>query len=127
MIQEITAMLPPAEQILSVSSLQNSTRATEPHSKKNARSWMPSVQQMPPIAQFILRIVQWCKSKCVAGRKENAPLRLIGQLPLGAKRHLALVEVGGVQFLVGGGAEHVTVIVPVPALTGMNANKESSS
>ena len=83
--------------------------------EKGERRWMPPVEQMPPIVQFAIRTAHWCRAKCMAGRKEAAPLLLVGQLALGAKRHLALVEVNGMQFLVGGGSEHVTVIVPVPA------------
>jgi flagellar biogenesis protein FliO len=37
----------------------------------------------------------------------------VAQLSLGSKRHVSVVEVGGLQFLVGGGAENVTVIVPI--------------
>lgn len=71
------------------------------------------MEQMPPIVQFFLNAGRWWRTKCAAGRKEGTPLRLVGQLALGAKRHLALVEVDGAQFLVGGGAEQITVIVPV--------------
>ncbi len=115
MDQEIAATLR-TEQFLAAPGLDGSPGAADPFSKKQ-KSWIPPVEQMPPIAQCAVRLVQWCQSKRRTGRKEGATLRLVGQLALGAKRHLALVEVGGMQFLVGGGAEHVTVIVPVPAGT----------
>ncbi len=66
--------------------------------------------------QAIVRLARWVRAKCHSGITSTPPqLRLVGQLALGAKRHLSLVEVGGVQFLVGGGVEHITVIVPVLA------------
>jgi flagellar biogenesis protein FliO len=45
------------------------------------------------------------------------PLRLVAQLSLGGKRYVSVVEVGGMQFLVGGGAENVTVIIPIATET----------
>ena len=79
------------------------------------RNWMPALDRTPPLWQFIIRLVRWWKTKFQAGETSSTKLRLVGQLALGAKRHLSLVEVGGVQFLVGGGAEDITVIVPVSA------------
>lgn len=83
-------------------------------SKPGWRSWIPSLDRMPPLVQFFVRGTQWIKAKSQAGAKQTPQLRLVAQLALGAKRHLSLVEVGGVQFLIGGGVEHVTVIVPIP-------------
>lgn len=86
------------------------------------RSWLPPVERMPPAIQFGLRLANWFRTKCAPAEKEKAPLRMVGQLSLGGKRHLALVEVGDLRFLVGGGAENVTVIVPVAA----NANSQKA-
>ncbi len=119
MAREITATLS-TEDFLSASGLDGSTRARNPFSKQKRRSWMPPVERMPPIVQFVQHVVQRWRSKCTA-RKEKTPLHLVGQLALGAKRHLALVDVGGVQFLVGGGTENVTVIVPVPVKAAVQA------
>jgi hypothetical protein len=83
-------------------------------SKQGWKSWIPSLERTPPLVQFIVRGAQWLKAKFRSGVPQTAQLRLVGQLALGAKRHLSLVEVGGLQFLVGGGVEHVTVIVPIP-------------
>ena len=83
-------------------------------SKSGWRGWIPTMERMPPLVQFIVRVARWLQAKCHSGVAQTPQLRLVGQLALGAKRHLSLVEVGGVQFLVGGGVEHVTVIVPVP-------------
>lgn len=101
--------------VLDLSGLEQTASTEISFSNKAERSWIPPVEQMPPIVQFAIRTVRWCRAKCTAGRKEVAPLLLVGQLALGAKRHLSLVEVNGMQFLVGGGTDHVTVIVPVPA------------
>jgi hypothetical protein len=83
-------------------------------SKHGWRSWVPSLERTPPLVQFIVRLARWVQAKFRSGVAQTPQLRLVGQLALGAKRHLSLVEVGGVQFLVGGGVEHVTVIVPIP-------------
>ncbi len=72
-----------------------------------------SVSGLPPIAQFVLHAIAWCRTKLTAGAAEASPLRLIKQLPLGGKRSLSLVEADGVRFLVGGGPDSVTIIVPV--------------
>jgi len=85
------------------------------------RSWVPPVERMPPAIQFVLRLANWFRTRFAPAEKGKAPLRIVGQLPLGGKRHLALVEVGDLRFLVGGGAENVTVIVPVAA----NANNQN--
>ncbi|MFZ0515730.1 MAG: flagellar biosynthetic protein FliO [Acidobacteriaceae bacterium] len=82
-------------------------------SKSGWRSWIPPLDRTPPMMQFLVRVTRWIQSKCKSGVAQAPQLRLVGQLALGAKRHLSLVEVDGVQFLVGGGAEHITVIVPV--------------
>ncbi|HTU48984.1 MAG TPA: flagellar biosynthetic protein FliO [Acidobacteriaceae bacterium] len=83
-------------------------------SKPDWRRWIPTLERTPPLMQFIVRLARWVKTKYHSGVIQTPPqLRLVGQLALGAKRHLSLVEVGGVQFLVGGGAEHITVIVPI--------------
>jgi flagellar biogenesis protein FliO len=68
---------------------------------------------MPPVAQFILNSIAWCRSKLFAGASGPAPLRLVSRLALGGRKSLSLVEVDGVRFLVGGGADSVTVIVPI--------------
>jgi flagellar biogenesis protein FliO len=68
---------------------------------------------MPPIVQFVLHSIAWCRAKFKGGAVEVSPLRLIGQLPLGGKRSLALIEADGLHFLVGGSVDTVTVIVPV--------------
>ena len=83
-------------------------------SRQGWRTWIPSLERTPPLVQFIARAALWLKAKFRSGEYQIPRLRLVGQLALGAKRHLSLVEVGGVQFLVGGGVEHVTVIVAVP-------------
>lgn len=83
-------------------------------SSSGCRSWIPTLERTPPLVQFFVRAVQWLQAKCHSGVAQTPQLRLVGQLALGAKRHLSLVEVGGMQFLVGGGVEHVTVIVPIP-------------
>jgi len=84
-------------------------------SQAMSKTWASTdrLSGMPPIVQFVLRAVAWCRTKWTAGASEAAPLRLVSQLALGGKRSLSLVEVGGVRFLVGGGAESVTIIVPV--------------
>lgn len=79
------------------------------------RGWIPTLERTPPLVQFIVRLGRWVKAKCHSGDTQAPHLRLVGQLTLGGKRHLSLVEVGGAQFLIGGGVEHVTVIVPVAA------------
>ena len=68
---------------------------------------------MPPIVQFVMHSIAWCRAKLKGGTVEVSPLRLICQLPLGGKRSLALVEADGLHFLVGGSVDSVTVIVPV--------------
>lgn len=82
-------------------------------SKQGWRSWIPTLERTPPLVQFVVRATRWLQAKFRSGVAQTPQLRLVGQLALGAKRHLSLVEVGGAQFLVGGGVEHVTVIVPV--------------
>lgn len=84
-------------------------------SKSGWRRWFPSLDRTPPLVQFIVRVTRWLKAKSRSGVTQAPQLRLVGQLALGAKRHLSLVEVDGVRFLIGGGIEHVTVIVPIPA------------
>ncbi len=84
-------------------------------SKSGWRNWMPALDRTPPLWQFVVRLARWFKTRCHSGVAPSTQLRLVGQLALGAKRHLSLVEAGGVQFLVGGGAENITVIVPVQA------------
>jgi flagellar biogenesis protein FliO len=93
------------------------TRTSESESagsKVGWRHWIPSLDRMPPLVQFLVRATQWFNAKCRPTAKKTPPLRLVGQLALGGKRQLSLVEVAGLQFLIGGGAEHVTVIVPMP-------------
>lgn len=68
---------------------------------------------MPPIAQFVLHAFAWCRTKWTAKTSDAAPLKLVSQLALGGKRSLSLVEADGLRFLVGGGTESVTIIVPV--------------
>jgi hypothetical protein len=84
-------------------------------SKPGWRRWIPSLDRMPPLVQLLVRVMQWFKARCRPTAKHMPQLRLIGQLALGGKRHLSLVEVAGLQFLIGGGVEHVTVIVPMSA------------
>ncbi|MES2220988.1 MAG: flagellar biosynthetic protein FliO [Acidobacteriota bacterium] len=79
------------------------------------RNWIPALDRTPPLWQFFVRLLRWWKTTFHAGAAPSTQLRLVGQLALGAKRHLSLVEVGGAQFLVGGGVEDISVIVPVPA------------
>ena len=83
-------------------------------SRQGWRGWIPPLERTPPLVQFIVRAMEWFKVKCRSSATPTPQLRLVGQLALGAKRHLSLVEVAGMQFLVGGGLEHVTVIVPIP-------------
>ena len=68
---------------------------------------------MPPIVQFVLHAIAWCRGKMAGMASSASPLRLVSHLALGGKKSLALVEADGVRFLVGGGADSVTVIVPV--------------
>jgi hypothetical protein len=82
-------------------------------SKSNWRSWIPNLERTPPLLQFMVRLGRWIKARCQSAVPQTPQLRLVGQLALGTKRHLSLVEVGGIQFLVGGGVDHVTVIVPI--------------
>ncbi len=72
-----------------------------------------SSSTMPPIVQFAMHAVAWCRMKLKGGVSVCSPLRLVSQLPLGGKRSLSLIEVDGLRFLVGGGADSVTIIVPV--------------
>ncbi|MEO6829410.1 MAG: flagellar biosynthetic protein FliO [Acidobacteriaceae bacterium] len=60
-----------------------------------------------------MNTVAWCRARLSGGATEASPLRLIGQLPLGGKRSLALIEADGVRFLVGGSTDSVAIIVPV--------------
>jgi flagellar biogenesis protein FliO len=80
------------------------------------RGWIPPLDRMPPLVQFALHATLWFRSRFTSATKPSAQLRLVGQLNLGAKRHVSVVEIGGQRFLVGGGSEHVTVIVPIPAV-----------
>jgi flagellar biogenesis protein FliO len=89
------------------------------------RSWIPSLDHMPPLIQFALHAMQWVRSRSASGTKQGAQLRLVGQLNLGAKRHVSVVEIGGLQFLVGGGSEHVTVIVPIAAAAVSQPNSHA--
>lgn len=95
---------------------RNQGDATTPEpsrSKSNRRAWIPALDRTPPLVQFIMSLGRWLRARFGSGVSQTVQLRLVGQLGLGAKRHLSLVEVDGVQFLVGGGVEHVTVIVPI--------------
>ncbi len=95
--------------------------------KSGWRSWIPTLERMPPLVQFIARAMQWFKVKCHPTATPTPQLRLVGQLALGSKRHLSLVEVGGMQFLVGGGVEHVTVIVPISKADPLPAEKPQNT
>lgn len=119
----IAATLTMAENVSGAAAQEHLTLAGAPLAGNGKRSWIPPSDFMPPVVQFALQAVRWFKTKVTTGTKEGSQLRLVSQLNLGAKRHLALVEVGGVQFLIGGGAEHVTVIVPVPAANIADAGK----
>ena len=78
---------------------------------------------MPPVVQFVLHAIAWCRAKMAGTQSSASPLRLVSHLALGGKKSLALVEADGVRFLVGGGADSVTVIVPVTqAATGIQEN-----
>ena len=68
---------------------------------------------MPPVVQFAMQAIAWCRGKAKRDAGAVARLRLVSQLPLGGKRSLALVEADGLRFLVGGSADSVTTIVPV--------------
>ena len=68
---------------------------------------------MPPVVQFAMQAIAWCRGKAKRDAGAVARLRLVSQLPLGGKRSLALVEADGLRFLVGGSADSVTAIVPV--------------
>ncbi|HVC91225.1 MAG TPA: flagellar biosynthetic protein FliO [Acidobacteriaceae bacterium] len=104
-----------------ISHREDATNVKPGPARLRRRIWMPALDGMPPIVLFVLRAAQWFRAKCFSGAKQGAQLRLVGQLTLGAKRHLSLVEVGGLQFLVGGGTEHVTVIVPIPTSIAASA------
>lgn len=104
-----------AQVLAQAASHENATVRDEAGSKPGRRSWIPALDRMPPLVQFVLRAAHWFRAKCVPCAKPGTQLRLVGQLALGAKRHLSLVEADGYRFLVGGGTEHVTVIVPIPA------------
>lgn len=101
--------------------------AAEDGTEKPASRWKPSVDRLPPIVQFLLHVIQWMKGKCLPRENQPAALRIVGQLALGGKRHLTLVEAGGRQFLVGGGSENVTVIVPIVPYDGPDAGSEPLS
>ena len=102
------------------------TMAPEAASPKQVwKNWIPSLERIPPLLQFVVRCSRWLKAKFSGTVSETPQIRLVGQLALGAKRHLSLVEVGGLQFLVGGGVEHVTVIVPI-ASAGSTENSQSA-
>lgn len=85
-------------------------------------AWFPQLEtelpagtsKLPPIAEFILRAVAWCRGRLAGSAAAERPLRLVSQLALGGKRSVSLIEVDGIRFLVGGGAETVTIIVPIP-------------
>jgi hypothetical protein len=91
------------------------TASEAAQSRSGGRSWIPTLERTPPVVQFFVRLARWITTKCQSQAAPAPQLRLVGHLALGAKRHLSLVEVGGVQFLVGGGTEHVTVIAPIPS------------
>jgi len=91
------------------------TASEAAESGSGRRSWIPTLERTPPLVQFFVRLARWIRTKCQSEATQAPQLRLVGHLALGAKRHLSLVEVGGVQFLVGGGTEHITVIAPIPA------------
>ena len=91
------------------------------------RSWIPNLERTPPLVQFMVRLSRWIQAKCHSEAMQTPQLRLVGQLALGAKRHLSLVEVGGVQFLVGGGVEHITVIVPISGGTTPTDNLQNAA
>lgn len=78
-----------------------------------ARGFWPAEDRLPTVVRFALQVGRWIRSRCIAKTDKPAPLRMIGQMSLGGKRHLALVEVEGTRFLVGGGSENVTAIVAV--------------
>jgi hypothetical protein len=113
-------MSPPASDAIWNQADETATESAAP--KPLWRSWIPTLERTPPLVQFFVRLARWCKAKCQSEAMPAPQFRLIGQLALGAKRHLSLVEVGGVQFLVGGGAEHVTVIAPIPT-GGLNSTE----
>lgn len=100
-----------------VSGQGHSKTVEMPATGTGRRRWIPPAESMPPIVQFVLSAMKWFRAKCASGAKTEMPLRLVAQLSLGGKRHVSVVEVGGMQFLVGGGAENVTVIVPIAAET----------
>jgi len=101
----------------------DATTPESARSKSGWRGWIPSLERTPPLVQFMVRLARWLQAKCHSGVAQTPQLRLVGQLALGAKRHLSLVEVGGMQFLVGGGVEHVTVIVPIPTADPLSTEK----
>ena len=104
----------PAQVRLQASGEKNPLANEEAGSKRGRRSWIPPLDRMPPLVQFVLHVAHWFRARCVPGAKTGTQLRLAGQLALGGKRHLSLVEAGGCRFLVGGGTDNVTVIVPIP-------------
>ena len=106
---------------------ENSRTREEASSTPGRRSWIPPLDRMPPLIQFVLHAAHWFRAKCVPGAKPGTQLRLVGQLALGAKRHLSLVEAGGCRFLVGGGIDNVTVIVPIPPQPLGNAAEADDS
>lgn len=68
---------------------------------------------LPPLVQFVMRGIAGCRTRLKSNAADAASLRLVGRLTLGGKKSLALVEADGVRFLIGGGLDSVTVIVPV--------------
>lgn len=139
MAREMVAMWRTAEGLMDKSGNVSAQLQAQPACSENSRtregvspmprrrSWIPSLDRMPPLIQFVLQAAHWFRAKCVPGANPGTQLRLIGKLALGAKRHLSLVEAGGCRFLVGGGIDNVTVIVPIPAQSLENASEADDS
>lgn len=70
-----------------------------------------------PLVALALHGWQWLRGR-LAGKAPAMPratLRLVAHLALGGRKTLALVEVEGQRYLVGGGGDTVTAIVAVQA------------
>jgi flagellar biogenesis protein FliO len=68
-----------------------------------------------PLVALALHGWQWLRGR-LAGKAPATPratLRLVAHLALGGRKTLALVEVEGQRYLVGGGGDTVTAIVAV--------------
>ena len=93
-------------------------------SKNVAMSNTTAVQKHPaafgvlaqsPVIVVLLQIWQWvtARLKQTAPTATRSSMKTLSHLALGGRKTITLVEVDGVRYLVGGGADTVTTIVAV--------------